>query len=431
MFINKKDRYHQVLSKKFGIVREIIEYLPEADDPRIYIVAGISCKSDYLGANECNRSNSAAGFTYEHACNAAVSECVERYCSAFYNDIIFGSYNALKQNNNIIEPEKFAFYLEEQYKQKKFPFDRFDRDTYIGWTLGYNFTTNRDVLVPAASVYLPYKPQENEARIWNCVSTGLSCATSYEEAVLKGIYEVLERDAFSMTWLHKISFPRIMFCDDEEIGLLYKKYFEVENCDYYLMELNNGFNIPTVLGVFDDRKGGALVAASTRANKREAVKKTLLELSQGRIAWKKDFVEGHDITIEEGYRNIKELEQHVMLYSNKEMKKHLKFAYETDEVTDFSDTKTFSNIKEELSYVLQQITKQGYDVIAVDLTTEDVRELDFRVVRVLIPGMTELTVDHEYPCIGGRRLYEVPYKLGLKKEIAKVEDLNKVPHPFP
>lgn len=56
-----------------------------------------------------------------------------------------------------------------------------------------------EVAVPAAYVHLGYENTE-EATITHPISTGLAFHTSAEQALLAGIYEVLERDALMISW---------------------------------------------------------------------------------------------------------------------------------------------------------------------------------------------------------------------------------------
>jgi ribosomal protein S12 methylthiotransferase accessory factor len=70
------------------------------------------------------------------------------------------------------------------------------------------------------------------------------------------------------------------------------------------------------------------------------------------------------------------------------------------------------------------------NVIACDLTTSDIAELGLHAVRIVIPGMHPLHMGHQNRCLGGRRLYDVPRTLGLRRITLRPPD-NPHPHPFP
>jgi ribosomal protein S12 methylthiotransferase accessory factor YcaO len=65
-----------------------------------------------------------------------------------------------------------------------------------------------------------------------------------------------------------------------------------------------------------------------------------------------------------------------------------------------------------------QVTAAGFEIVWAEVTTPDVTDFDFRVVRTVIPGMQPLDNDHRYRYLGGRRL-------------PRVKELNPDPHPFP
>jgi ribosomal protein S12 methylthiotransferase accessory factor len=56
-------------------------------------------------------------------------------------------------------------------------------------------------------------------------------------------------------------------------------------------------------------------------------------------------------------------------------------------------------------------------------------ELGLRTVRVIVPGFQPLHFGHE-PRLGGRRLYELPRRLGISEVPARPELLNTDPHPL-
>jgi ribosomal protein S12 methylthiotransferase accessory factor len=73
----------------------------------------------------------------------------------------------------------------------------------------------------------------------------------------------------------------------------------------------------------------------------------------------------------------------------------------------------------DLEYCIERLGDAGYEVIVADITTPEIAEVGFSVVRVIVPGLIPLHSDHRYPFLGARRLSAVPYPL------------NPFPHPFP
>lgn len=51
-------------------------------------------------------------------------------------------------------------------------------------------------------------------------------------------------------------------------------------------------------------------------------------------------------------------------------------------------------------------------------------------MKVFIPGMQQIEGDHTHRLLGGRRLFEVPRKLGYPVA-SSIDELNIDPHPYP
>ena len=80
---------------------------------------------------------------------------------------------------------------------------------------------------------------------------------------------------------------------------------------------------------------------------------------------------------------------------------------------------------------LKEIQPFVADVVGVDITTPDIDEAGFKVVRVIVPNLQPMDINHRYPHRGGRRLYDVPWKLGLIASPRNESEMNPEPHPFP
>lgn len=421
------------VNKNVGIIREVFEWAPEPDDPRIFVAAAIATDTSKLYKNSLPNSSfaSGAGLTRKQAIMSACGEAIERYCSAILpsEPFIKGSYRQLK--GNAVNPNKFAMYHDEQYRQPGFPYTKFTEDTEVNWVWGFDLINNEPILVPASFVYLPYPKPADEPLIWHSVSTGMAAASSIEEAVLKGICEILERDAFSIVWFNELSMPLIDFKSEPELFKFYQERIHVPGVDYYLLDITLDHPVPIVLGVLLDHQGGLIVAASCNYNLKDACIKTFIELSQGRIPWKQDIIMGADFQYREDYKNINDFHSRVNLFTLAHMKEKVKWLWGSSQKYVPISTDSNLGIKEKLNNILKSLDNKGFQVIAVDLTTEDVRELGIHVVKVIIPGMTEITNDHNIPRIGGERIYKVPVDIGLSKNKRTVLNLNRVPHPFP
>jgi ribosomal protein S12 methylthiotransferase accessory factor len=425
------------VSHKTGIIKAIFELAVEQDDPLIFSFGTVMSDTSRYSSQQCGTRNGAAGLTREHAFTAAIGESIERYCANFYNreEFTLCSYSELREEG--VPPERFTLFSERQYGQKGFPFRRFRETSRICWTWGYSLVDQRWKCVPASFVYLPYTFEPGESRIGPAISTGLACGTSIEEAILSGIYECVERDAFTIMWLNKLSMPLVKnIAGDAAIGRLFREKFCTSNIDHFVCDITSDIGIPTMytLTLGKSRLGMlACVGSAARLNGKEAITKTLIEAAQGRpyVRYLLENDQEFDCGID--FCNVRSFNDHARLYSSKpELIDHLLFVKQGRE-RDIYEIENIStgSIVQDIGLCVRKLADKGLDVIVVDVTTKDVASVGFRVVRVMIPGLQPLHGDHNFRFLGGKRLYQVPRSLGFTDDDTKEEEVYPWPHPFP
>ena len=82
----------------------------------------------------------------------------------------------------------------------------------------------------------------------------------------------------------------------------------------------------------------------------------------------------------------------------------------------------------DLAVLIKSLAEVAGDVLAVDVTTPDVAALGVRVVRGLVPGFVPIWFGANQARLGGRRLLEMPGRIGLRP--ARLDELNLDPHPM-
>ena len=70
-------------------------------------------------------------------------------------------------------------------------------------------------------------------------------------------------------------------------------------------------------------------------------------------------------------------------------------------------------------------------VAYVNLTTPDVEPYGMYVARALATGLQPIHFGHGEERFGGRRLFDVPSRMGHGSAPRTEEDLNPCPHPLP
>lgn len=421
-----------------GIAAYVVEAEMDRGDPAVFIVVARTADIRAYGFPQgVAGEGSGAGLTYAQAYGAAVGECVERYAFSVVHpeDLVFGSWRALAAAGlNPIPPLHWALFDSSQ--QAGLPFAPFDEETPLGWVEADSLSRRQPCLVPACLVYMPYTlpfADRGEVTIAPAVSTGGACARSRAEALLKGLCELVERDAFMIVWRNRLPCPRVRIDADSPLHDLFMRVFVRPGLEYALFHTTLDLGIPSFLGVLIDRREGpptVIVGGAAHPDPAQAVLKTLVETVQG-LKWK-DTQRGATYPIEPGYRNVRSFDDRMKLYAlNSAMLRAFDFLFHTENEVPLSCIPSLDtgDVRRNLQACVQRLTAHGLEVLAVDITPVDVAACGYHVVKVLVPELETMEGDHLLPFLGGRRWREVPQRLfGLTPTLA---DINPDPHPYP
>lgn len=432
----------RLLSSKVGLITSIGHGIHRAGDP-ISLALGVAT-SDLSKYSEIVNTSKAGGGgeSIEAALAATIGEAVERYCMLLYDrdEMVYGSYRELA--DHAVHPDDLRLYSREQVEAKKesIRLTYFTEDTPLRWVWGYSLTQRRPRLVPATQVYLQYSLEEGENSIGRNASTGLAAGSTLEEAILTGLYECVERDAFTIAWLHRRVGPRIRVDDPELAEMLKTRFYAGHpNVDFQIYDVTLDIPIPCVFAVM--RRPSELgpvvcVSSVTRLRPRDVLRKALREVGQGMPYLRflshqlKDWEPAPD------FSDLITFDHHCTLYVKRPELARQALAFldrQTAEValSDIPDRST-GRVLGDIQVCLELLREQGLEVIVVDITTPDIADLGLKVVRVLIPGLVPMHGNHNFPYLGARRLHEIPFKLDWQKSgWDPGAGLNPYPHPFP
>lgn len=431
----------QLINRRVGIIHSIQEYRVSPSDPALFYFAG--ARANYNCFHSSTRkilpaikNAGGASLSRERAKAAVIGEAVERYCSGIYDEdnFIYATFEEIKKD--AVDLRMFVLYSQEQYSKKDFIFAKFSEKTKMNWVWGYSLTYNRPLLVPAGFVYVPYVFANKSAIIDQPVSTGLACANNKEEAILRGIYEVVERDAFMIMWHNMLCMPGIDLenVKNETARKIIERY--PPGVKLYVHNITNDLEIPTMFGIVFQEFGdgpAAAVGAATRLNPEDALVKCLEETAHTRF-YTRYLLRGRpNYKIRDDFSDITDLSHHPFLYGHREILPAVNFLRNSPYMTEIDKVSNRSSgtILGDIQVCLEILSKRGFEVIVVDITTQDIRQVGFVVTKVLIPGLQPLDVELKTRHLGGGRLYEVAKILGYKDRKTTAEELNKYPHPFP
>jgi ribosomal protein S12 methylthiotransferase accessory factor len=320
-----------------------------------------------------------------------------------------------------------ALYNEEHYNRNPSQYSRFSPSSKIPWIEGHDLYAGRKILVPADFVHYPAFRQKPLVRD---TSNGSASHTNTTEAILNGLYEVMERDAFLVMWMNKISVPIIEpeslpFGFGESIKLINEFGMSIK-----LLDLTNDIGIPTVAAVCynnNPRKYPAmLVGTGTHIDPKRATEKALAEMELILL----DTLENPDRERIVKPEEITNMYKHTLFYLNPEVRKYWQFMISSKRKTVLPTLAeaSFKDNKKLLMWIVKKLNSFNYRTICVDLTSPDIRNLGLKVIKVLVTGLQPLHMGLGVR-LNTRRLADAPPRLGYKA--LDLSQLNPAPHPLP
>jgi len=302
-------------------------------------------------------------------------ESIERYCSEFKEEyldkLVRGSYNNLKSKFNVLDPRGMILSGLSGY----------NNDHEIHWTWGTDLSKEEEILVPACAVYHPF--HEDKVLMMNTHTNGIAAGNTMEEAVIHGLAEVIERDAWSIAQYTQHFHDAIFIEDDPEnnfiIGIFEK--FEKAGIEIVAKDLTTDVGIPVVAAFSRDLQHQTMETIDglgSHLDPKVATVRALLEIATTRALFIQKYgLEGMCETAPLYLRQGEDENFRFYAYNQKGIKE-LEVGYSND-------------IYDDIQSMISKLRACGLDrVIAVNLTRSDV---DIPTVRMIVPGMETFCFD--------------------------------------
>jgi ribosomal protein S12 methylthiotransferase accessory factor len=432
------ERLGSLVSPLTGIVTSVTELLAPPDDARVVRVGCTTAElGDLLGFSADLRPGG-WGPTREMALAACLGEVAERYSTSCVPKGVIRSATAAELGPEAVAPDRFALFHPTQYARPGFPFQPFTRSTRIPWVRGFEVPGGNPAWLPAELVYMPrlLSPTGADARIGYTTSNGAACALTLEEAVLRGLLELVERDAFMLTWTGRLSLPLLDWSADLSLVAHDRRYLRPCGLRYRAVDLSIFHDVPTVLGVVRGNPGDAValgVGAASAPMVADAWQRALAEAFAVRAWAKLMLADRGRPTFEPDFTDIADFEDHILFYADPRNARRTRFLDASHERRETQHVRPLEgdHVRGHIEAVCRRLARRGISAYAVDVTAPDVRQAGLHVAKVVAPELIPLDVAYDQRFLGGRRLAFAAFELGLRPAPLSVEELNAYPHPFP
>ncbi|HEX4221291.1 MAG TPA: TOMM precursor leader peptide-binding protein [Pseudonocardiaceae bacterium] len=327
-----------------------------------------------------------------------------------------------------VDPRTLGLYPDDRYLIPGFPYRRFTEDAVTNWVWGYSFGHDRPVLVPESFVYY----RNGEHGFAGEISSGNALGGCYEEAVLHGILEVAERDAFLITWYGAVSVPEIDLATgpDRRVPLVAER-IERQGYRVHVFDTTREHGIASFWAMAEDVTGidrpKVISTGGSGLRPAEAILAALHELSQtveyvGILALDPNWHERAQHLADQPDQVIS-MADHLLCAANPATVDRYSFLLDDPVTLTWRQAlprwhwPVNADIGADLDEAIRRFAMAGMDVVAVDTTSTEQAIGGFRCVKVIAPGSVPMTFGHV-----ARRVTGLP-------RLPEVR--NPHPHPFP
>lgn len=392
--------------------------------------------------------------TYKDSYYTGILEALERFHGLGSSTVksVVKTENELESEKKAFIPfKKFYHYDVFNFEQKYFDFPIYSLNKQLSWVKTHSVFEKKSVLIPEQIAYFSSEQivnARNEPRYISETSNGTALGSNWYESSIAAILELIERDSFLVHWYTK-SKPKLiidnMNINDQEIQMILG-YLEYIDYKTHIFDITLETGIPTYWILLeykgeDDKALSFYTAAGSNFNELKAIKSALIEASTSIKVFKEymsiKYTDEELSLLQKDFFQVKQLEDHLYLFSDNSMRQYLDFALIKPNEISFDDSiekhkKIFSffglNQKELFESLVERIKIITKNIYITDLSTNFLNEIGFSCVKAHIPDFQNISFGMQYQNINKNRLQQALNQNSLN---GNLKEILKCPHPFP
>jgi ribosomal protein S12 methylthiotransferase accessory factor len=419
-----------LLDKYVGLIHSIKWHETTLNDPQIFYCNARIADVSRITGWEANELGGGTALTVDEALAKAIGESVERYCADMYapEEIAIATLGEIAEWS--IDPRRCALFHSEQYSAPHFPFTPLLENTKLVWAPAFSLTRNESLWMPLSLITAQHQWKDQEEQFDLSPVSGYACGRSLEDALLRGICEVIERDAFMLHWYNRLPAPVVDMGDLQHLRLRQTlDCFRCSPVQIHCCDITTEVGIPTHLAMMlgrDPSWPALVIATATDLDPMRSLERALLELAANYL-FVRSLLSREPLPRKPS--EVRTQEDHALFYTDYRLIPQISHLFSGKLVKPSlnSATKTIVDV----ASLVKHLAQFEFEVIYVDLTTKDIEDLGFKVVKVAIPGMQPIDFGPIVKHLGSPRLYEAPLRMGHKIAHTHPKQLNHFPHPFP
>jgi ribosomal protein S12 methylthiotransferase accessory factor len=387
----------------------------------------------------CGQANS-----YRRSRYVGVLEGIERYAGTRRRSRttpVWASYHEL--GADALDPRDCGVYSAEAY-ERDVRVRPFSPDRRIQWVWGYSLRDSRSILVPTRLVYYSARRPEDDF-VFEC-SNGCASGGSMTEAVLFGLLELIERDAFLLAWYGGAELPEIDLGGSRNATLQAMiDRADLAGYDVRAFDTRIDIDVPVVTSLAVRRNGGdgalsfaAAASLDPDTAVQDAVAEVLTYIPElpARVRKRRTKL----LAMADDFYRVDELSDHATLWALPSMSRYAgRYLAErpTRSVNDLyrswqGKRPRSHDLLDDVDYLRTELQDAGFDVIVVDQTAPEQRSWGLHTVSTIVPGL--LPIDFGWlrqRALHMPRMFTAFRRAGWRSTDLTETELHRVPHPFP
>jgi ribosomal protein S12 methylthiotransferase accessory factor len=306
--------------------------------------------------------------------------------------------------------------------------------SHYGWVKGFNLEDSTGVFIPAQMVYLNYyswaHKKFQEKKFIQHISNGGCFGFTKESTILRGIYELIERDAILTKYLAKLPLFNVDIESIKDKGVkTIAQTIKQYNFENVLVDATGDLGIPTYFSAAIDKSGivpNVTFGAKASLHETDAIMGALEESHMGRTWVRYELLNRDGIIPHIDPDKIRTRLERAFYYADKD---HSKTLFDSLQKKNFAPRKNrYGNMldsdKKELSVVLKILKEKKIRVYVVDIKPPFLDKYPVHIYKVIMPDLQYLYLEEQGKTINLKRIESVcrSYKTTMPIE------LQKIPH---
>jgi ribosomal protein S12 methylthiotransferase accessory factor len=427
----------ELVDPRVGVVRRISRIDRGATEPLppVFYLAVLS-HFDFRKAKPHERIGVGKALQEEDAVNGAIAEALERYCASQPDTRRIRRFAWSDRRGEGITPPDCVLYSDSQYATGRLPYRRWAEDIEVSWLQGHEFPGEQPVWIPASLIYLNYPGNDADTYFCQPTSNGLAGGASLEAAILAGLYELIERDSFLITWMNRLQVAEIGVPAPALVETSFIRHYRRFEIETRVFRLPTDMPVYVMMAVLLDRRGkrpAAVVGLGCHNDPHIAVRKALFEAAQIHPGEVERCADPRYSERFHSYQDVRTLEDHGAFFASPARLPELAFLLDTSTTQGLEQLPKLGapTMCEDLERCVTALRGAGCRVVYADITTPDLDGYAIRIVRTIATGLQPIQFGYGQERLGGRRLYEIPRILGYANASTIEATINRCPHPLP